>query len=61
MSKSFKKGRDRQLSFKDQGNLLQASLKGAQFETMLESAQPLSGSELMLKGLRENVLTVSQS
>ena len=58
-AKSFMKKRDnRKFTSKNQGPL-QSSYKGGKVESILEGQQ-MSESELMLKGLRDNHLTVSQ-
>ena len=59
LSQTFKKKKDRKLSFTTKNPLL-ATHKSAKFESILESTNAMSESELLLKGFRENHLSASQ-
>ena len=59
LSQTFKMKKDRKLSFKTKNPML-ATHKSAKFESILESANSMSESELLLKGFRENHLSASQ-
>ena len=59
LSQTFKRKKDRKLSFKTK-NPLKVTQKSTKFESILESTNSMSETELLLKGLRENHLSVSQ-